>query len=89
VPDTKNTIRKVGPLALTAILYFTVSGGPFGLEPAVGAAGPAMALALLLLVPLLSGLPTALMVAELSAALPVEGGFYRWVDRAMGRFWGF
>ena len=48
-----------------------------------------MALGLLLLVPLLSGLPTALMVAELSAALPVEGGFYRWVDRAMGRFWGF
>jgi amino acid transporter len=48
-----------------------------------------MALALLLLVPVLSGLPTALMVAELSAAMPVEGGFYRWVDRAMGRFWGF
>ncbi len=85
----KNAIRKVGPLALTAILYFSVSGGPFGLEPAVGAAGPAMALALLLLVPLLSALPTALMVAELSAALPVEGGFYRWVERAMGRFWGF
>jgi amino acid transporter len=88
-PTVPNTIRKVGPLALTAILYFTVSGGPFGLEPAVGAAGPAMAMALLLLVPLLSGLPTALMVAELSAAMPVEGGFYRWVERAMGRFWGF
>jgi amino acid transporter len=85
----KTALHKVGPLALTAILYFTVSGGPFGLEPAVGAAGPAMALALILLVPLLSGLPTALMVAELSAAMPVEGGFYRWVERAMGRFWGF
>lgn len=31
----------------------------------------------------------ALMVAELSAALPFEGGYYRWVERAMGRFWGF
>src|SRR5882757_3259327 len=81
--------KKAGLPALIAILYFTVSGGPFGLEPAVSAVGPAMALALLAIVPLLWGLPTALMVAELSAALPGEGGFYLWVDRALGPFWGF
>jgi amino acid transporter len=29
------------------------------------------------------------MVAELSSALPEEGGYYRWVHRALGPFWGF
>jgi amino acid transporter len=29
------------------------------------------------------------MLAELSSAIPAEGGFYVWVRRAMGPFWGF
>jgi amino acid transporter len=29
------------------------------------------------------------MVSELASAMPQEGGFYVWVTRAMGRFWGF
>jgi amino acid transporter len=29
------------------------------------------------------------MIGELSSALPQEGGFYAWVRRAMGDFWGF
>jgi amino acid transporter len=29
------------------------------------------------------------MVGELASAIPAEGGFYVWVHRAMGRFWGF
>ncbi len=39
--------------------------------------------------PLLWSLPTALMIGELASAIPAEGGFYVWVLRAMGRFWGF
>jgi amino acid transporter len=38
---------------------------------------------------LLWGVPTAMMVSELASALPKEGGFYVWVSRAMGPFWGF
>ena len=34
-------------------------------------------------------LPTALMVGELAATLPEEGGYYAWVRRALGPFWGF
>jgi amino acid transporter len=30
-----------------------------------------------------------LIVGELASMLPVEGGYYRWVDRAFGRFWAF
>ena len=34
-------------------------------------------------------LPTALMIGELSSAIPAEGGFYAWVTRGLGPFWGF
>jgi amino acid transporter len=29
------------------------------------------------------------MIGELSSALPAEGGYYAWVRRGMGNFWGF
>lgn len=76
-------------LALVAATYFMVSGGPYGLEDIVGQAGYGYALLLLLIVPFIWSLPTALMIGELASALPEEGGFYIWVGRALGRFWGF
>ena len=66
-----------------------VSGGPYGLEELVLKSGYRGAAILLLLVPLIWALPTSLMVGELAAALPEEGGFYVWVRRALGPFWGF
>ena len=29
------------------------------------------------------------MIGELSSALPAEGGYYAWVRRGLGNFWGF
>ena len=66
-----------------------VSGGPYGLEDIIGMAGFGRALLLLAVVPLFWSLPTALMVGELASAIPDEGGFYVWVKRALGSFWGF
>ena len=66
-----------------------VSGGPYGLEDIIGMAGFGAALLLLLVVPFFWSLPTALMVGELASAIPDEGGFYVWVKRALGPFWGF
>ena len=71
------------------ITFFIVSGGPYGLESAVGAIGPALTFILVLIIPLLWALPTTLMVAELSSLMPEQGGYYAWVKRAMGPFWGF
>ena len=34
-------------------------------------------------------LPMALTTAELTAAMPEDGGFVVWVERAFGRFWAF
>jgi amino acid transporter len=74
---------------LVAATYFMVAGGPYGLEDVLGMAGYGRALLLLAVVPFVWSLPTALMVGELASAIPAEGGFYVWVHRAMGRFWGF
>ncbi len=76
-------------LPLIGATYFMVAGGPYGIEDILGDAGYGRALLLLLVVPVLWSLPTALMVGELASALPEEGGYYCWVRRALGGFWGF
>lgn len=76
-------------LPLVAATFFMVSGGPYGIEDIIGGAGYAWAFVLLLSLPVLWSLPTALMIGELASALPAEGGFYVWVRRALGPFWGF
>ena len=72
-----------------ALIFFTVSGGAYGLEPVVAATGGTLALLLIFLVPLLFSLPIALAAGELSALFPVSGGYYRWVQIGLGEFWGF
>ena len=66
-----------------------VSGGTYGIEDIVHGAGYGRAILFLVLTPVLWSLPTAFMIGELSSALPFEGGYYAWVRRAMGNFWGF
>ena len=80
---------KLTLLPLIAATYFIVAGGPFGLEDIVSKAGYTGAILILLITPALWAFPTALMVSELASALPADGGYYVWVTRAMGRFWGF
>src|ERR1039457_6839212 len=81
--------RKMLLLSLIAATYFMVSGGPYGIEDILGGAGFLRAIAILLVLPILWSLPTALMIGELASAIPAEGGFYVWVRRALGPFWGY
>ena len=83
------TAAKISVVPMIAATYFMVAGGPYGLEDIVQKTGYSATLLILLLTPLLWSLPTALMVSELATAIPEEGGFYIWVRRGMGRFWGF
>jgi amino acid transporter len=80
---------KLTVLTLAAATYFMVSGGPYGLEDIVRMAGYSGAIAILVITPLLWSVPTAMMVSELASAVPEEGGFYIWVRRGMGPFWGY
>jgi len=81
--------RQLRLLPLIAATYFMVSGGPYGIEDILGGAGYARAILILLVLPIIWSLPTALMIGELAAALPAEGGFYVWVRRGLGPFWGY
>jgi amino acid transporter len=80
---------KMRLLPLIAATYFMVSGGPYGIEDILGGAGYGWAISILLALPIFWSLPTALMIGELASAIPAEGGFYVWVRRALGPFWGY
>lgn len=87
--------RRKGPaeislLPLVALIFFEVSGGPFGTEDAVSAGGgPLLALLGFAILPLVWSVPEALVTAELSTAFPDNSGYAGWVRRAFGDFWGF
>jgi amino acid transporter len=81
--------RDLGFVPLLAILFFNVSGGPYGIEDTVAVFGPGLVLLLLVLTPLVWSVPVSLAMAELASALPEEGGYVAWVRRAFGPFWGF
>src|SRR5258707_7134524 len=66
-----------------------VSGGTYGTEEIIHGAGYGRGILILLFLPVLWCLPTAFMIGELSSALPAEGGYYAWVRRGLGNFWGF
>eukprot|EP00667_Euglena_gracilis_P007208 EG_transcript_7277 len=82
-------VKRVSLLPLIALIYYEVSGGPFGLEDAVGAAGSMVTILALLVFPVLWGLPQALVAAELISMFPEDSGFVAWVTCAFGRFLGF
>src|SRR5437660_12884201 len=66
-----------------------VSGGTYGTEEIIHGAGYGLGILILLVLPLFWSLPTAFMIVALSSALPAEGGYYAWVRRGLGNFWGF
>ncbi len=86
LPGTK---AKITLAPLIAAIFFIVAGWPFGLEEIVSKSGYMGAILILAITPIIWSLPTALMVSELASAIPEEGGYYVWVTRALGRFWGF
>ncbi len=89
-PPARKKLNKLTLWPLVAATFFMVSGGTYGIEDIVHGAGSyGLGIAILILTPLIWSLPVAFMVGELSAALPNEGGYYVWVRRAMGNFWGF
>ena len=89
ISRTKTTAPRLRLLGLVFVLFFTVSGGAFTLEALVADVGPVLALAALIAIPLFWAVPEALLIGELASMLPVEGGYYRWVQRAFGDRWAF
>ncbi|KAL6878288.1 hypothetical protein ACP4OV_012458 [Aristida adscensionis] len=80
--------NKLTLFPLIFLIFFEVAGGPYGAEPAVQAAGPLFALLGFLVFPFIWAVPESLVTAELSTAMPGNGGYVMWVDRAFGPFAG-
>src|SRR5689334_9702525 len=89
MPSISPRARKLHPLQLAAVIFLTVSGGPYGLEPLLDYAGSHGALLLLIITPILWDIPAIFMVLELNSMMPVTGGYYQWVKRALGLRWAF
>jgi amino acid transporter len=87
--EAKKLKRELTLIPLSGLIYFTVCGGSFGIEPLVGYSGPGLALLLIFLTPVIFSIPNMLMVRELQSMMPVQGGYYHWVKRAFGPFAGF
>ncbi len=85
-PPGKKRLRLI---QLVAVIFLTVSGGPYGLEPLLIYAGNNGALLLLVVTPLLWDVPAILMVLELNSMMPVTGGYYQWVKKALGLRFAF
>ena len=66
--------RSISAFRLAMITYFFTCGGPFGIESAVGAAGPLYSLIAVFAIPIFWALPQALMSAELSLMMNQNGG---------------
>ena len=87
--------KHITTAALFLIVYFCVTGGPYGLEDGVrsgsggGQGGVGWVMVLMLVLPLTVHMPIALMTGELASSMPQNGGYILWVSRAFGNFWGF
>lgn len=81
--------HKVGIVGIVGMIYAMTAAGAYGIEDMVSASGPGMTFIMLLVLPLIWAFPIALASCELGSAIPDECGFYRWVQRALGEFWGF
>jgi amino acid transporter len=79
----------LGILPMAMIIFFCVSGGPFGIEGSVRAAGKFYAIMGFAIMPFVWSIPEALMVAELGSAFPEASGGVAWVEEAFGSAAGF
>ncbi|PWA56224.1 Amino acid/polyamine transporter I [Artemisia annua] len=88
-PSSSNNMKKVSILPLIFLIFYEVSGGPFGVEDSVNAAGPLLALIGFLVFPFIWSVPEALITAEMGTMFPEDGGYVVWVSSALGPYWGF
>ena len=65
---------KLSAVALAVMVFYKVSGGPFGCEPTVQAAGPFYAIVGFIVFPILWSIPEAFITAELGSAYPEPSG---------------
>ncbi|SDX32801.1 APC family permease [Eubacterium barkeri] len=81
--------HRMSLMSMFLLIFCLVSGGYFGVEDMISSSGPGLAILLIIIFPLIWSLPAALYACEMGSAIPDEGGYYVWVKRVFGEFWGF
>ena len=88
-PRVDNFKKKNSLLPLVFLIFYEVSGGPFGVEDTVGAVGPLLALLGLLIFPFIWSIPKALIMAEMGTMFPENSGYVIWASTTLDPYWGF
>lgn len=77
-------VHYLGVLPLAMIVFYNVSGGPFGIEESVRSAGYFVSILGFIIFPLIWSVPEAAVTAELGSAYPEASGGVAWVEEAFG-----
>ena len=71
------------------MIFCLCAAGAYGIEEMIPESGPGLTLIMLIVLPFVWSIPLGLVASELGSARPQEGGYYKWVQEALGEFWGF
>lgn len=71
------------------MIFCLCAAGAYGIEEMIPESGPGLTLIMLIVLPFVWSTPLGLVASELGSARPQEGGYYKWVQEALGEFWGF
>ena len=71
------------------MIFCLCAAGAYGIEEMIPESGPGLTLVMLIILPFVWSTPLGLVAAELGSARPQEGGYYKWVQEALGEYWGF
>jgi amino acid permease len=82
--DRDTNVQYLGMMPLAMLVFYNVSGGPFGIEESVRSAGFFFSIVGFLLMPLIWSVPESLVTAELASAYPEASGGVAWVEEAFG-----
>lgn len=76
--------ERLGSASMAILIFYNVSGGPFGIETTVRAGGNLYAILGFSIMPFVWSLQEALMTAELGTTFPEASGPVAWVEEAFG-----
>ena len=87
--SSSNNNNKLNSIMLATIVFYSVSGGPFGIEESIRAGGHAYTLLGFLILPFVWSIPEAIMTTELGSTFTDAAGGVAWVEHAFGHGPGF
>ena len=79
----------MGVWTVVFMIFSLCAAGAYGIEEMIPSAGPGLTLVMLMVLPFVWAIPFGLVASELGSVRPQEGGYYKWVQEALGEFWGF